>query len=169
MSIRSMLSALALIAALAAPSLAAAQGKVVFVDTQRVLIEVRDGAAAQARLRTWLDAKQKEIDAEQTALRAEKDALDKASPTMDAATRERKTAELQRKVNALAEKWERARAEAVARESKEIEAILGKFDKVVAKVERRDGVSVVDEQPSPPVPDITDEIVRAYDAANPGG
>ncbi|MBC6982063.1 OmpH family outer membrane protein [Caulobacter sp. 17J80-11] len=170
MSIRRKLSALALVAALATPSLAAAQqAKVAYVDLERVLLEVRDGKAAQARLRTWLDARQKEIDAEQTALRAEKEALDKASPTMDAATREQKSADLKRKVVALSEKWERSRAEAAARESKEIEAILARYDRVAATIQRRDGLTIVDEQPSPPAPDITDEIVRAYDAANPGG
>lgn len=149
----------------------ASEQKFAIVDLQRVLLEVNDGKAAKARLQKWLDDQQKLIDQEQQALRQEKERLDKLASAMGPDAYQTRTSELQRKVMALAQKWESARAEAANREQQEMTPIIGKIDQVIAEIAAREGLALVFDKKEGGLVfaqakyDITQQVIRAYDAA----
>src|SRR4051794_39957346 len=117
MSLRSTLAAVAAALTLAIPLAASAQNlKLGYVDYQKILLEVEDGKAAKARLKKWLDDRQKEIDKEQESLRKEKELLDKQASAMSEDTRMQKAQELQKKLIELSQKYDSYRAEAGNRE-----------------------------------------------------
>ncbi|XXF81569.1 OmpH family outer membrane protein [Myxococcaceae bacterium GXIMD 01537] len=172
MSLRKSLAALAAVISLALPVAAsAADLKVAYVDYQRILLEVDDGKAAKARLQKWLDDRQKEIDKEQEALRKEKELLDKQASAMSEETRIQKATELQKKVFELAQKWEKARAEAANKERQEMEPIVGKIDQVIASIAGRDGLAFVFEKRESGLIfalnqyDLSNEVIRAYNTS----
>jgi outer membrane protein len=170
MFIRGLIAALAIL--IAAPAAHAQTVKVASMDSQRVLLGVKDGKAAKARLTAWLEPQQKSIDQTQAALRQEKLAVDAIA---DPAERARRTAQLQTKVSELAQRWEASRTEAAERERREMEPILAKMDRVTKVVAAREGYTLVLEKNGDGVrysapgvglgPDITDKIIQAYDAA----
>lgn len=176
MSLRSTLAALAAVVSLALPLAAsAADVKMGYVDYQRILLEVEDGKAAKARLQKWLDDQQKTIDQEQTALRKEKELLDKQASAMSEETRVQKATELQKKVYDLAQKWERARGEAAAKERQEMEPIVSKIDQVIAGIAQREGLTFVFEKRdsgivyAPSSADLSNEVIRTYNSSKGGG
>lgn len=172
MSLRSTLAALAAAVSLALPVAAsAADVKLGYVDYQRILLEVEDGKAAKARLQKWLDDQQKTIDQEQQGLRKEKELLDKQASAMSEDTRIQKATELQKKVYDLAQKWERARAEAANKERQEMEPIVGKIDQVISAIAQREGLTFVFEKRdsgivyAPSSADLSNEVIRTYNSA----
>jgi outer membrane protein len=174
MSLRSTLAALAAVVSLALPVAAsAADVKIGYVDYQRILLEVEDGKAAKARLQKWLDDQQKSIDKEQEGLRKEKELLDKQASAMSEDTRIQKATELQKKVYDLAQRWEKARAEAANKERQEMEPIVSKIDQVIAAIAQRDGLTFVFEKRdsglvyAPTSSDLSNEVIRAYNSAKP--
>ena len=171
-SLRSTLAAVAAVLSLALPVAAsAADIKVAYVDYQRILLEVDDGKAAKARLQKWLDDRQSEINKEQEALRKEKELLDKQASAMSEETRIQKAGELQKKVFDLAQKWERARAEAANKERQEMEPIVGKIDQVISSIAARDGLSFVFEKRESGLVfalsqyDLSNEVIRSYNSS----
>lgn len=167
-SLRSTLAALAAVLSLALPAAASAEVKVGYVDYQRILLEVNDGKAAKERLQKWLDGQQKQIDREQEALRKEKELLDKQASAMSEETRIQKATDLQKKVFELAQKWEKARAEAANRERQEMEPIVQKIDEVIASIAARDGLGFVFEKRESGIVfalsqyDLSNEVIRTY-------
>ncbi len=175
MSLRSTLAAMAAVLSLALPVAAsAADMKVAYVDYQRILLEVDDGKAAKARLQKWLDDRQSEINKEQDALRKEKELLDKQASAMSEETRIQKATDLQKKVFDLAQKWEKARAEAANKERQEMEPIVGKIDQVISSIAARDGLTFVFEKRESGIVfalnqyDLSNEVIRSYNSAKKG-
>jgi outer membrane protein len=172
MSLRRTLAAMATVLSLALPVAAsAADMKVAYVDYQRILLEVDDGKAAKARLQKWLDDRQGEITREQDALRKEKELLDKQASAMSEETRIQKATDLQKKVFDLAQKWEKARAEAANKERQEMEPIVGKIDQVISTIAARDGLTFVFEKRESGIVfalnqyDLSNEVIRSYNSA----
>lgn len=173
MSLRSLVSTVAIALSLALPLSAAAQPtpKIAYVDYQRVLLEVDEGKAAKARLQKWLESRQKEIDREQEALRKEQELLQKQASAMSDEVRTQKMTELQKKVMALGQKYEGSRAEAANKERQEMEPIVGKIDQIIGRIAERDGLSMVFEKRDSGLVfalsqlDLTNEVVRTYNAS----
>ena len=174
MSLRSLVSTVAVALSLALPLTAAAQQpalKVAYVDYQRVLLEVDEGKAAKARLQKWLEGRQKEIDKEQEALRKEQELLQKQASAMSDEVRTQKMTELQKKVMALGQKYEGSRAEAANKERQEMEPIVNKIDQIIGKIAQRDGLSMVFEKRDSGIVfalaqlDLTNEVVRTYNSS----
>ena len=173
MSLRSLVSTVAIALSLALPLSAAAQPtpKIAYVDYQRVLLEVDEGKAAKARLQKWLESRQKEIDREQEALRKEQELLQKQASAMSDEVRTQKMTELQKKVMALGQKYEGSRAEAANKERQEMEPIVSKIDQIIGRIAQRDGLGMVFEKRDSGLVfalaqlDLTNEVVRTYNAS----
>lgn len=171
MSLRSTLAAVAAALTLALPIAASAQTlKLGYVDYQKVLLEVEDGKAAKARLKKWLDDRQKEIDKEQEGLRKEKELLDKQASAMSEDTRMQKAQELQKKLIELSQKYDSYRAEAANRERQEMEPIIGKIDKVIESIAKNGGYTFVFEKRDSGIVyaqnqyDLTSEVMLNYNS-----
>jgi outer membrane protein len=173
MSLRSLVSTVAIALSLVLPVAAAAQTapKLAYVDYQRVLLEVDEGKAAKARLQQWLESRQKEIDREQEALRKEQELLQKQASALSEEVRTQRATELQKKVMALGQKYEGSRAEAANKERQEMEPIVAKIDQIIGRIAQRDGLSMVFEKRDSGIVfalaqlDLTNEVVRTYNAS----
>src|SRR5690606_29758469 len=73
---------------------AAEDMKIAYVDLQRALNEVDEGAAAKAALKKEFDAKQAELDKRQNELKAMKDEIDARGMMMTPEAKQEKAAEL---------------------------------------------------------------------------
>ncbi|MBX5484383.1 MAG: OmpH family outer membrane protein [Myxococcaceae bacterium] len=174
MSLRSTLTALALVLPLFAGRIAHAEFKAAYVDLQRALLEVDEGRSAKARLQKMLEEKQKDLDREQEALRKEKELLDKQASAMSEETRIQKQTELQQKLFALAQKWEKGQKEMAQKEHNELQAIFAKMDPIIAEIAQRENITMVFEKTdsglvyAPASLDLTNELVRIYNSRNTG-
>lgn len=148
--------------------------KAAYVDLQRALLEVDEGRAAKAKLQKMLDDKQKELDRQQEALRKEKELLDKQAAAMSEETRLQRQTELQQKLFALAQKWENGQKDMAVTERNELQAIFAKMDPIIAEIAAREGITMVFEKTdsglvyAPSSLDLTNELVRLYNARNKG-
>jgi outer membrane protein len=155
---------------LIAPAIARADTKLAYVDLQRAIQETDEGRAAKDKLQATMLAKQKEIDSEQEALRKEKETLDKQASAMSEDTRAQKQAELQKKLYALAQKFEGQRNELQMQQQKVLAGLFDKMNPIIAQIAQSEGIAMVfDKQGSglvyaPPAMDITNELVRQFNA-----
>ena len=158
----------ALACLLGAMPVQAQEFRAAYVDLQRALLEVDEGARAKARLQQKLEAKQKELDREQEALRKEKELLDKQASAMSEETRLQKQTELQQKLFALAQKWEAGQKEMANMERNELKSIFDKMDPIIAELAQKAEVTMVFEKTdsglvyAPASLDLTNELVRTY-------
>jgi outer membrane protein len=167
MSIRRIVSGLAVALPLLLPAAARADLKVGYVDLQRALSEVEEARAAKSRLQNSVNAKQKELEREQDALRKEKDTLDKQMTTMNDEARRAKQMEFEGKYVALMQKLEKSKAELAESEQKELQPILQRMQQVIGQVAQREGLTLVLDKNSgllyaPPSLELTNEVVRLY-------
>jgi outer membrane protein len=173
---RTSLASLIAALALSAPALAnAAEFKAAFVDLQRALLEIDEGREAKARLQKVLDQKQKELDVEQEKLRKEKELLDKQASAMSEETRIQKQTDLQKKLFELAQKWEKGKLEMANQERTELQGIFTRMEPIIAQIAQREGITMVFEKTdsglvfAPPSFDITNEVVRIFNAQKKAG
>lgn len=170
MLLRSLLAATAAFLLAALPA-SAAEFRAGYVDYQRVLSELDDVKNARSRFQKWMEGRQKELDGEQETLRKEKATLEKQLATMDEKVRQEKSEEFQKKLMELAKKLEKAQAEAVEKEQKEVLPIRNRIDEIVARIADREGLSMVfDKQASGLVYaqsqfDLTNEVIRTYNSS----
>lgn len=173
------MSRITFVAAIAAAALStsafAQDVKIGYVDLQRALGEVEEGRAAKNRLQSMLQNRQKEIDKEQEALRKESETLQKQASAMSEETLRNKQIEMQKKLMELSQKYEKGRQEMAQTEARELQAIFQKMDPIIKQIAERDGLTMVFEKTdsglvyAPPSLEITNELVRLYNAQHKGG
>lgn len=163
-------------AALLAASVAhAGDFKAAYVDIQRAVMEVEEGKAAKARLQKMADQKQKSFEAEQAAIKAEVDAFQKQRGMMDEKARDAKEIELQKKTFDFAQRAEKLRADIASSERQELAAIFPKLEQLLGQIAQREGLTMVFDRSSsglawaPPSLDLTNELIRMYNAQNKTG
>jgi outer membrane protein len=171
MSLRSKLSALAIVLSLAMPTLAsAADLKVGYVNLARVLSEVEEAKAARARLQKWVESREKEIAQEQQTLLKEKETLEKQASAMSQDVREQKAADFQKKYVELMKKFEASQREVAEREGKEMGPIRKKLEETIATIAQRGELDMVFERQDSGLLfaaeqyDLTNEVIRTFNS-----
>jgi outer membrane protein len=167
-------AALALAAAVYAfPGDVRAEQKIAFVDLQRALNEIEEGKAAKASLRREFDQKQKMLDdkkAEFDKLRGE---FEKQAMVMSEQARKEKQSELERKGGELQGFFVQLQKELSEREREATRGIFEKMHAIVREIADAEGVSMVVQAEAlvfaTPSLDITNELVRKYNARHKGG
>jgi outer membrane protein len=145
-----------------------AQQKLGFVDLQRALVEVEEGRAAQARLRTFGENTQKEIEKDQEALKKEKDQFDKQSATMTETARRQKAGEFEKKMLDFNAKVQKFQGDMETRQRNEIDLIVSKMDPLVQSIAQREGFTMIFDKSraglvfAPAHLDLTNELIRMY-------
>jgi outer membrane protein len=157
-----------------AARLAHAETKLAYVDLQRALEETEDGKAAKAKLKKEFDKKQKELDEKQEELKKIKDDLDKKLPLMKPEAQAAEQKKFQDRFVELQQTYARLQQDLAKKEQTETSSIFAKLQRVVAQIAEREKVSLVLEKNSAivwgqPSLDITNEVIRAYNAASGGG
>jgi len=147
---------------------ARAEQKFGFVDLQRALVEVEEGRAAQARLRSFGETTQKEIEKDQEALKKEKEQFDKQAATMTEAARRQKAGEFEKKMLDFNAKVQKFQGDMESRQRNEIDIIVSKMDPLVQNIAQREGFSMIFDKSraglvfAPAHLDLTNELIRMY-------
>ena len=147
---------------------ARAEQKFGFVDLQRALVEVEEGRAAQARLRSFGETTQKEIEKDQEALKKEKEQFDKQAATMTEAARRQKASEFEKKMLDFNAKVQKFQGDMETRQRNEIDIIVSKMDPLVQSIAQREGFTMIFDKSraglvfAPAHLDLTNELIRMY-------
>lgn len=157
-----------------ASRMALADDKIAYVDLQRALEETNDGKQAKARLKADFDKKQKELDEKQEELKKAKEDFDKKSAMMKEDAKNKAAQDLQQRFLQLQDTFARLQKDLAAKEQEATRGILAKLSGVVQKIAEREGFAMVLERSSSvvygkPALDITNEVIRMYNAQAAGG
>ena len=168
-----LLLAAALLALGIAPAPARADQKIAYVDLQRALNEVEDGKVAKANLKREFDQKQKMLDEKKTEFDRLRGELEKQSVVMSDDARKERQTELERKQVELQGLFMQLQKELSDREREVTRGIFDKMHAIVREIADAEGVSMVVQAEAlvyaTPSLDITNELVRKYNARHKGG
>ena len=153
--------------------LARAEQKIAYVDLQRALLEVDEGKAAKAKLKTEFDKKQHELDGEQETLKKDKEDLDKRSMAMADDARHDAEQKLQARLMEVTNHWQGMQKDLSEQERKLTSAIFEKMQGIIADIAVAEGLTFVFDKNAglvyaPPSLDLTNELVRRYNDRFPG-
>ena len=162
-------------------ALAQAQGqvptKIAVINVQTAILSTKDGQRAAADLQTAFNPRQQDLEKKQADLTALQDQLRKGSATM---SEEAKT-KLMRDIDATTTRVNRDRQDASSdldeAQGKIMQELGGKMMAVMEKYATANAYAVVLDVSNPQTPvlwaasavDITNDIVKLYDQAYPGG
>ncbi len=157
----------------AVPAVARAQQKVGYVDLQRALNEVEEGKAAKASLKKEFDQKQKALDDRKSEFDRLRTDFEKQAAVMSEEARRTKQGELERKGQELQGFFVQMQKELSDREREVTRGIYDKMHGIVREIAEAEGLSLVVTAEAlvyaAPSLDITNELVRKYNARFKGG
>jgi outer membrane protein len=151
--------------------------KVVTIQVQTAILTTKDGQKAAAALQTKFAPKRAEFEKKQADIAALQEQLKKGQATMSEDAR----AKLMRDIDAGNTKLQRETQDAQSDLDEEQQKIMqelgNKMMAVIEKYAQANGIALVIDVSNPQTPvlwgsatiDITSEIVKLYDQANPGG
>jgi outer membrane protein len=162
-------TALAALAGLSLAALpAAAADKIGYVDFQRALNEVEEGKVAKASLKKDFDEKQKQLDKDKTELERLQAEFEKQSMVMSEEGKRDKALEIDRRMRETQGKLMGFQKELSDREREVTRAIFDKMFTLTREIADADGFNYVFDKAgllvAPPANDITNELVRKYNA-----
>jgi len=145
--------------------------KIGIINPQVVLQNSVKGKAVIEKLRSLNMSKQKKYEAMQKEIdTVEKEAL---SPALNQDARDKKTMDLQNKRTEIKRFAEDAQKESMAQQQKEFESLQRDLMPIIEKIAKGDGFSLVLDLNTAgvtyfePAIDITDRVIKAYDAEVP--
>ncbi len=143
--------------------------KLGYVDLQRALNEVEEGAAAKAALKKEFDEKQKQLDAKQNELKALKDELDSRGSLMKPEVKQDKLNELQKKLMETQQTYAQLQGELSKREADATGEIFKKMGVIMQTMGESQGYTLIVEKSAvlyaKPALDLTNELIRRYNDA----
>lgn len=159
------------------PALSYAQTKVKigYVDMQRVLNEVEDGAKAKERLKKEFNEKQAQLDKKQEDLKKKKDDYDKQALVLKEDAKRQKQQELQQDFIELQQLYAKLQKELSENELSLTKEIFDKAQAIIAEISQKDGFTLVLDKAEGrilyalPSMDITNEVIRKYNEKYSGG
>jgi outer membrane protein len=149
----------------------AAEIKIGYVDLQRALNEVEEGAAAKAKLKKEFDTKQAQLDAKQAELTALKASLDNQGMMMKAEVKQEKMAELQKKLVETQQLYMAMQQELSTKEAQVTQGIFAKMGTILTSMGKEGGFTLIIEKSEGSVlyakahMDLTNELIRRYNDA----
>lgn len=154
--------------ALAAPA-AAADVKLGYVDLQRALNEVEEGAAAKKALKKEFDEKQKQLDGKQNELKAIKEELDARGSMMKPEVKQEKLADLQKRLMETQQLYVSLQQELSKREADATGEIFKKMGVIMNTMGEGEGYTLIVEKSAvlyaKGALDLTNELIRRYNDA----
>jgi outer membrane protein len=162
--------ALALFAVALGATAAQAEVKLAFVDMQRALLQVKDGKAAKKTLEKMKAARQAEVEKRQAELKGLQEDFLKQKDFMKPDVRQQKQRELQQQMVGLQQTFAKLQRELAMEEAKVTKAIFARMARILAKIGKDRGLTMVYEKTessvlwAPKELDLTDEVIRRYDA-----
>ena len=160
---------LSLLGLLMNPMTANATGKIAVIDMQKVMRESHAGKAAMEKLNKKFEKLREELKKKQEELKAFKDDLEKKAPLLSDEARAEKERQYKKMLREFKDQSDDAQFEMRQAESRTMEPILKELEKIVTKIGKERGYSLILENKMPgiyyvaPDADITDEVIKAYD------
>lgn len=160
----------AVLLAMAAAGTARADVRLVYVDIQRALNECRAGKQAKTDFRTRIERLQSQLQKEQEDVEGLKRQLEQKGALMQPDQRQNLEDDYTKKLRQFQDDYKNSRDELQQRDNEVTGAIVRDLATVVRKLGEKNGYTMVMEKGSllwaVPGIDITDEVIRAYDAMN---
>jgi outer membrane protein len=156
--------------AIVAASTARAEVKLAYVDIQRALNDCRNGKAAKSEFRGRLERVQSQLEGEQSEVQRLKDELEKKGPLMQPDQRQNLEQQYTRKLRDFQDDYKNTRDTLQEKDNEITGAIVRDLATIVRQIGERSGYTMVMEKGNllwaTPATDITDEVIRGYDATN---
>jgi outer membrane protein len=160
----------ALLVAMTTAGVARADVRLAYVDIQRALNECRAGRAAKVKFRGRVQRLQTQLESEQKSVELIKQEIETKGPLMQPDQRQTLEDEYAKKLRRFQDDYKNSRDELQQRDSEITGAIVRDLAMVVRQVGEKDGYTMIMEKGSllwaVPSIDITDQVIRAYDAMN---
>jgi outer membrane protein len=157
-----------LILAMAMAGTARAEAKLAYVDIQRALNECQTGKAAKAQFRVRVERIQAKLQQQEAQVQALKDELQKKGMLMKQDERQNIADEYASKLRNFQQSYKDSQEELRQKDNEITRAIVSDLAQVVRTVGEKDGYTMVFEKGTllwaVPTADITDEVIRSYDA-----
>jgi outer membrane protein len=163
-----------LLALAALPALARAEQKIGYVDLQRALNEVEEGKTAKAVLQKDFAEKQRQLDGKKTEFEKLQADFEKQAVVMSEQARKDKAQDLDRCARELQALFVNLQKDLSEREREATRGIFDRMNQIVQEIAEADGFSFVLDKAAgiiyaPPSLDLTNELIRKYNARFPGG
>lgn len=158
-----------------APAARAAETRVGFVDLRRAVSEIDEGKAAMASLKKDFEEKQKQLDAKQTELESLRVEFEKQQAVLSEQVKQAKAAELDKRMGELRQLYMQLQQDLSAREQEGMKGLLDRMGGLVREIAEAEGFQMVLEKSdagvvwAQPALDVTNELVRKYNARYPKG
>jgi outer membrane protein len=148
---------------------ASAEDKIGYVDLQRALNEVEEGASAKAKLKREFDEKQRQLDQKQNELKAMKDEIDARGMMMTPEAKQEKLAELQKKLMEVQQLYMTLQQDLSQKEAQVTSGIFAKMGTLLETMGREQGYTMIVEKSAVLYAknhiDLTNELIRRYNQA----
>lgn len=147
----------------------AEDNKLGYVDLQRALNEVEEGAKAKSALKKEFDEKQKQLDSKQNELKALKEELDSRGSLMKPEIKQDKLNELQKKLMETQQTYFALQQELSKREQDATGEIFKKMSVIMQTMGEDQGYTLIVEKSAvlyaKGALDLTNELIRRYNDA----
>lgn len=157
--------------AIGAFSLPVLRGTVAYVDVQRCVQEVAEGKAAKARLKAELAERRGELDRSRSQLERMKAEYDRQAPSLPDEAKKQRQAELQKAYAAAQALGARMQEELGAKEQQAMNGISARMLQTIARIAEREHAALVVDKAAllyaPAAADLTNDLIRGYDAQFP--
>lgn len=156
--------------AMAVAGTARAEVRLAFVDIQRALNECRAGRQAKGNFRAHIDQLQSQLEQEQRSVEDLKRQLEQKGALMQPDQRQNLEDEYGKKLRRFQDDVKNSREELQQKDNELTGAIVRDLAAVVRQLSEKNGYTMVMEKGTllwaVPSADITDEVIRSYDAMN---
>jgi len=153
---------------MAVATMARADVKLAYVDIQRALNDCRNGKSAKVEFRGRLERVQSQLEGEQSEVQRLKDELEKKGPLMQPDQRDSLEQEYTRKLRDFQDDYKNTRDSLQEKDNEITGAIVRDLATIVRQIGEKSGYTMVMEKGNLlwaiPSVDITDEVIRNYDA-----
>lgn len=149
---------------------AQADGRIGYVDMQRVIAESAAGKRAKADLEGMAKQKQEQVARESQKLKALQQALEKEQLTLTETQKRTKQRDFEQKVQAYQQLAGDAQRELSQKEAEHFRTVLVGIRDIIREIAKGEKLMLVLEKNEQPVlyaedgPDLTDRVIKAYDA-----
>ncbi len=147
----------------------AQEQKIAFVDLQRVLNDVAEGAAARSKLKKEFDQKQAVLDKKQKELKKMKEELESQGMMMKPEIKQQRVQELQRNLMQVQQTYMEMQQELSGKEAEMTSKIFKKMGVIVEAIGKEKGYTLIADRNAILFAqnqlDLTAEVIRRYNAA----
>jgi outer membrane protein len=171
------ISAFALSLAVLAHAQSASPNKVAIIHVQNAILQTKDGQKAQQELQVKFNPRKQQIEKKQSDIASLQDQMKKGSATMSDDAKGRLARDIDSGQKGLQRDSEDFEADVNQEEQRIMQDLGQKMMDVIIKYATQNGYAMVVDVSNPQTPvlwadpgvDITNEIIKLYDQAHPGG